>query len=75
MSVIPRKRFGIESDVGFTVFDLNDEYSIDPYEFLSKGKSTPFEGERVFGKCLLTVYNGKIVYCDINGLLEGNENG
>ena len=75
MSVIPRKRFGIESDVGFTVFDLNDEYSIDPYEFLSKGKSTPFEGERVFGKCLLTVSNGKIVYCDINGLQEGNANG
>ena len=72
MSVIPRKRFGIESDVGFTVFDLNDEYSIDPYEFLSKGKSTPFEGERVFGKCLLTVYNGKIVYCDINAFEEGN---
>ena len=75
MSIIPRKRFGIESDVGFTVFDLNEEYSIDPSEFLSKGKSTPFEGERVFGKCLLTVYGGKIVYCDINGLLEGNENG
>ena len=75
MSVIPRKRFGIESDVGFTVFDLNEEYSINPYEFLSKGKSTPFEGERVFGKCLLTVYNGKIVYCDINGLWEDNANG
>ena len=75
MSTIPRKRFGIESDVGFTVFDLNEEYSINPYEFLSKGKSTPFEGERVFGKCLLTVYNGKIVYCDINGLQEGNANG
>ena len=75
MSTIPRKRFGIESDVGFTVFDLNEEYSINPYEFLSKGKSTPFEGERVFGKCLLTVYDGKIVYCDINGLQEGNANG
>ena len=75
MSIIPRKRFGIESDIGFTVFDLNEEYSINPSEFLSKGKSTPFEGERVFGKCLLTVYDGKIVYCDINGLLEDNANG
>ena len=75
MSIIPRKRFGIESNVGFTVFDLNDEYSINPSEFLSKGKSTPFEGERVFGKCLLTVYDGKIVYCDINGLEEGKKNG
>ena len=75
MSIAPRKRFGIESDVGFTIFDLNDEYSIDPSEFLSKGKSTPFEGERVFGRCILTVYDGKIVYCDINGLQEGNANG
>ena len=65
MSINPRKRFGINSDVGFTVFDLNEEYNIDPSEFLSKGKSTPFEGERVFGKCLFTVYNGKIVYCNI----------
>ena len=72
MSIIPRNRFEIESDLGFTVFDLNEEYSINPSEFLSKGKSTPFEGERVFGKCLLTVYNGKIVYCDINAFEEGN---
>ena len=66
MSIKPRKRFGIEGDLGFTVFDLSEEYCIDPNEFLSKGKSTPFEGERVFGKCLLTVCNGRVVYCNIN---------
>ena len=75
MSVIPRKRFGINSDAGFTVFDLNEEYSIDPSEFLSKGKSTPFEGAKVFGKCLLTVYEGKIVYCDIKKFEEDKDNG
>lgn len=75
MSVTPRKRFGINSDAGFTVFDLNEEYSIDTSEFLSKGKSTPFEGVRVFGKCLLTVYEGKIVYCDIKKFEEEKENG
>ena len=75
MSVIPRKRFGINSDAGFTVFDLNEEYSIDTSEFLSKGKSTPFEGAKVFGKCLLTVYEGKIVYCDIKKFEEEKENG
>lgn len=75
MSVTPRKRFGINSDAGFTVFDLNEEYSIDTSEFLSKGKSTPFEGVRVFGKCLLTVYEGKIVYCDIKKFEEKKENG
>ena len=62
MSVRPRERFGITSDVGFTVFDVENEYTIDPSDFVSMGKSTPFEGERVYGKCLLTVYNGKVVY-------------
>ena len=75
MSIAPRKRFGINNDVGFTVFDLNEEYSINPSEFLSKGKSTPFEGERVLGKCILTVYDGKIVYCDINETQEVKKNG
>lgn len=75
MSVTPRKRFGINSDAGFTVFDLNEEYSIDTSEFLSKGKSTPFEGAKVFGKCLLTVYEGKIVYCDIEKFEEDKDNG
>ena len=62
LSVKPRERFGIESDVGFTVFDLGDEYEINPDDFLSMGKSTPFEGIKVFGRCLATVYNGKLVY-------------
>ena len=62
MSVRPRERFGIESDVGFTVFDLSEEYKIDPDDFLSMGRSTPFEGVKVFGRCLATVYGGKAVY-------------
>ena len=62
MSVKPRERFGIESDVGFTVFDLGAEYEITPDDFLSMGKSTPFKGVKVTGKCLATVYNGKAVY-------------
>ena len=62
LSVKPRERFGIQSDPGFTVFDLSDEYEIDPEEFLSMGKSTPFEGMRVYGRCLATVYGGKAVY-------------
>ena len=62
LSVKPRERFGIKSDIGFTVFDLGDEYEINPEDFLSMGKSTPFEGMKVFGRCLATVYNGKVVY-------------
>ena len=64
MSVNPRERFNISSDAGFTVFDLNDEYEIDPAEFISMGKATPFSGMKVAGRCLMTVYNGKAVYVD-----------
>lgn len=62
----PRERFGITSDVGFTVFDLGREYEIDPSEFLSMGRATPFKGEKVFGRCLATVYNGEIVYSELD---------
>ena len=62
----PRERFGIRSDVGFTVFDLGREYEIDPSEFLSMGHATPFMGEKVFGRCLATVYNGEIVYSELD---------
>jgi dihydroorotase len=64
MSDKPRQRFGITSDPGFTVFDLSCEYDIDPESFKSMGRSTPFKGVRVFGKCLATVYEGKAVYLD-----------
>ena len=65
MSVRPRERFGITADPGFTVFEVENEYEINPEDFLSKGRSTPFTGVRVFGKCLLTVYGGKAAYVDI----------
>ncbi len=57
----PRKRFGIEES-GYSVWDLNREYVIDPGRFLSKGRSTPFEGVKVYGKCVMTVCGGKAVY-------------
>lgn len=66
----PHRIFGIGSKLekgapaDFTVFDLNEEYVIDPVEFLSKGKSTPFEGRKVFGRCKMTVCGGKIVWED-----------
>jgi dihydroorotase len=62
MSKNPRARFNIDTDIGYTVFSCEDEYEIKPDNFLSKGRSTPFEGKRVYGECLLTVYNGKPVY-------------
>ncbi len=64
----PRKRFPMvtpeNDEESFSVWALDESYKINPDEFLSKGRSTPFEGKEVYGKCLLTVYNGKIVYFD-----------
>ena len=58
----PRERFGIEGDVGFSVWNIEKQTTVNPETFLTKGRSTPFEGDRVFGTCLMTVCDGKIVY-------------
>ena len=62
MAINPRKRFGLPETDDICVFDVSEEYEIDPEEFLSMGKSTPFKGKKVYGKCMLTVCDGKIVY-------------
>lgn len=58
----PRKRFGLPLGNSYSVWDLNKKYVIDPAEFLSQGKATPFEGMEVYGECLLTVCNGTVAY-------------
>lgn len=62
MAVNPKKRFGIPEGNSFAVFDLNAEKKVDPEKFLSKGRSTPFEGEVFFGKCVMTVFEGNPAY-------------
>ena len=58
----PRERFGIPCGNDFTVWDLDAVDVVDPDDFLSLGKATPFEGWQVYGKCIATVCDGKIVY-------------
>ena len=68
LSVNANKRFGIGSSIeigkpaDFTIFDLNNKYTVNPDDFLSMGKSTPFEGMEVYGKCNMTICNGKVVW-------------
>ena len=68
MTASPAKRFGLESgiEVGkpadLCVFDPNEAWTIDPEAFASMGRATPFEGQKVFGRVKMTVYNGEIVY-------------
>ena len=58
----PRRRFGLPLGKDFSLWDLSAEYEIDPEQFVSLGKATPFQGWKAQGKCLLTVCDGKIVY-------------
>ena len=58
----PRNRFGIPLGKDFSVWDLDAEYTVDPADFLSMGKATPFAGWKVQGQCMATVVDGKIVY-------------
>lgn len=62
MSFKPKERFRIDTENDFAVFDISEAYKIDPEKFLSMGRATPFAGREVFGRCLLTVHNGKVVY-------------
>ncbi len=58
----PRKRFGISPDDDYTIWDMSAGYAVNPEDFLSRGRATPFEGWHVYGKCMKTVHNGKTVY-------------
>ena len=68
MHTNPARRFGIGTPLAegqkanFTVFNLNEKYTVDTDKFFSQGKSTPFSGEELYAKCLMTVANGNIVW-------------
>lgn len=67
MSTNPASRFGFESGIrqGATaklcIYDLDEQYTVCGGNFASMGKFTPFEGVRVYGKCLMTVCGDKII--------------
>lgn len=61
MAINPRKRFDIK-DSGYTVWDLDKKFVVNPKEFLSMGKATPFENYELYGECLLTVLGDSIKY-------------
>ena len=68
MNTNATKIFGIGSELkvgapaDMTVYDLNEEYDIDSSTFVSMGKATPFDGNHVFGRCKLTICDGKEVW-------------
>ncbi len=61
MSINPRKRFNIPLKEDYSVWNLESEYVIDSKDFKSKGKSSPFEGLKVYGKRIATIVDNKIL--------------
>lgn len=69
MSYNPAKVLGINKGTlkegaiaDIVIANPNEEYTIDTKDFVSKGKNTPFQGKKVYGKILYTLVNGQIVY-------------
>lgn len=69
MSGAPARILGLEGGeiaagkpADLTVVDLKEEWTVDPAEFVSKGKNTPFAGRRVYGKVKYTLVDGEIKY-------------
>ena len=62
LAINPRERFGIPMGEEYTVWDLNQEFTVDPEHFISKGRATPFTGWKLKGVCKLTLCDGKVVY-------------
>lgn len=70
MAINPRKIIGLpynkyleEGQVAnFTLINLSDPYTVDPETFKTMGRATPYEGHTLWGKILLTIYNGRTVY-------------
>jgi len=64
----PKRRFGVGSDLrtgaraDLAVFDLERSFKVDPAEFRSMGRATPFEGDTLWGRCLLTLCDGEAVW-------------
>ena len=62
MCTAPRRRFGIPMGDSFSVWELKKSYIVDPEEFLTMGRATPFAGHTLLGQNLMTVSNGEIVF-------------
>ncbi|MBO5222105.1 MAG: dihydroorotase [Clostridia bacterium] len=61
LAYAPRRRFGIPLGNDWSAWDLNEEYTVDPKTFASKGRATPFEGMKLQGKHIATVFGGTLI--------------
>ena len=57
-----RAAIAVGEAADIAVFDLQEKFTVDPDQFVSKGKSSPFTGMELWGVTELTVCAGNIVY-------------
>ena len=62
MSTRGREIMGLPQEESWATMDLDAHYTIDPKQFVSKGKSTPFAGWEVYGKCVKNEFRGNVVF-------------
>jgi dihydroorotase (EC 3.5.2.3) len=51
---------GVEGDL--VLVDINKCLKVNPEEFASKGRNTPFTGMEFYGEILMTIKGGEIKY-------------
>jgi dihydroorotase len=59
---IPKGRLAVGSAADILIFDPDEEWTVEPEKFASKGRNTPFAGRRLKGRVKYTLVGGKIVY-------------
>ena len=57
-------RLSLGGDADITIFDPEQEWVINPEEFASKSRNTPFAGRKVKGRVKYTIVGGKVIYQD-----------
>lgn len=57
-------RLSLGSDADITIFDPEEAWTIDPEQFASKARNTPFAGREVKGKVKYTIVGGNVIYQD-----------
>lgn len=61
---LPYGKLAVGAVADLTLFDLNEKWTIDPVNFRSKGRNTPFARWSVQGKAKYTLVGGRVIYRD-----------
>ena len=59
---LPYGKIEVGASADFTIINLHKEMDINPEDFKSKGRNTPFTGWKAQGWPIMTIFEGKIVY-------------